>query len=182
MNNEFTMEVNGLTNCEYFSDIDDIISGSKDCNAYQVIVTPFDDLRESFDRIIAQNVNAICLNQVGLIDVVPMFEDIMSNRYNKLEIVFVTYKNFEIARRNTVNFNPILERIDHINSFMISRKFEQFRHSVAAVMEFFFFPEMFFHVYNRNIGDRKEQYVRKVKESLTIKIVNLVMEGNDESS
>lgn len=169
---EYAINVQGINLSENIKDIDDLVCNERLSNTITVVVTPFEDLKESFDRLTQSRGKTICLSSVGMIDIVPLFEKVYENECSRLDFIFVGYGNFEIARRNMINYSSVLERIDHISSFMISRKFEQLRHSMTAVLEFYLFPQMFYHVYHNKDSVMKE-YCEMAKDKITIRVVNL---------
>lgn len=169
---EYAINVQGINVTGSMRGLEDILSDDQKLDTITIIVTPFEDLRESFDRLTQSRAKTICLSDVGMMDIVPLFEQVLNNEYSRIDFVFAGYENFEIARGNMINYNPVLERIDHISSFMISRKFEQLRHSMIAVLEFYFFPQNFYHVYHDN-ETKMNEYCDLVKDKISLRVVNL---------
>lgn len=154
------------TNIEDF-DFNDI-----DSSVLRVVVTPFDDLKESFDRLIQNKINYLCINTLAIIDVVSLAEKIINCTYESIEYVFVSYSNFDIARANVVNNSPILDSIEHIVAFMISSKFVALKKTICSVIEFLMTCEDYVVIYHVDDISRVN-YANTIRNNTIVKIIKL---------
>lgn len=178
MNAEFDYVVSKLSypricDCQ----MEDFAFDRVESESLRVVITPFEDLKESFDRLIQQDANYVCINAIGIMDIVSLAEKAMSGAFKNIEFVFVTYDNFDIARANIVHHSPVLEKIEHLVAFMISSKFISFKKSISSAIEFLMTCERYAHIINHN-ETCIEQFVSKINSKIVIKIINLKEDTN----
>lgn len=144
----------------------------------RLVVTPFDDLKDGFYRLCCGYPNMLCVSHIALIDLVNMFEEIYNGKFEELEIFIVGYLNFDVAFKNAVNQNPILETIDHLNSFIVTQKFSQLKKSLASALEFYVMAEDYARVMHDGFFDT-QTYGKQVKERLKIYVINMEEEKEE---
>lgn len=149
-------------------------------NILRLIVSPFDDLKDGFYRLCCGYENMMCVSHIALIDIVSMFEEIYSKKFDYMEVFIIGYLNFDIAIRNAANQNPLLETISHLNSFIVTQKFNQIKKSLASILEFYVMAEDYARIQHSQPNDIQE-YTQCVKESLKIYLINMEDEKEKEN-
>lgn len=148
-------------------------------NVLRLIISPFDDLKDGFYRLCCGYDNTMCVSHIALIDIVYMFEEIYCKKFDYMEVFIVGYLNFDIAIRNAVNQNPLLETISHLNSFIVAQKFNQIKKSLASVLEFYVMAEDYARINHSQLQDICK-YVECVKNNLKIYLINMEDENEKE--
>lgn len=181
MNNEFDYVISQIKVPAIFEcDVEKFEFDYVEPSTLRIVITPFEDLKESFDRLIQQSNNYICVNAIAILDMVNICEKLFSGNYLNSEFVFVTYDNFEIARANIVHHSPVLEKIEHLVAFMISSKFISFKRSLSSAIEFIMTSEKYSHIFYKD-GIDAEIYKHYINERCIIKIINLKEDSNGTS-
>lgn len=135
-----------------------------------IVVSAFEDLRDAYDALYANDDHFICVSAISLFDIVSIVEKISRDYYKSVKILFPVYQNFNVAKINMLNYNPILEKIDHLSSFIIALRFEQHKKSVAAIVEFLLTCSQFYCINHDDVKNINE-YVDIVHNNIEVSIV-----------